>query len=124
MPKLSLSARRLPMACLIFTLHASCSLVLEGCGGGTITNNINSQLSVEVSPSTVAVPFGWTEQFSAAIAGNPATNVTWAVNGIVGGNPSTGTISASGLYTAPVVPPATTTVSISAAFRQQANQLQ
>lgn len=120
MPQLSLSARRLPIACLIFALHASCSLVLEGCGGG-IAPNFNSRLSVEVSPSIVAVPFGWTEQFSAAISGNPATNVTWTVNGIVGGNPSTGTISASGLYTAPAVPPATATVSISAASMADSN---
>lgn len=76
-----------------------------------------SSLAVTVSgPSTVNV--GQTAQYAAALSapGRGATNqsVTWMVNGVAGGNPSTGTISAAGLYTPPAAIPASA-VTISAA---------
>jgi hypothetical protein len=52
-------------------------------------------ISVSISPTTVAMPQKWQQQFSAAVSGSSNTGVTWAV---VKG---TGTISQSGLYTAP-----------------------
>jgi hypothetical protein len=43
-------------------------------------------------------------QFSASVTGTSNTGVTWSVNGVAGGNSSVGTITASGLYTAPTQP--------------------
>lgn len=68
-----------------------------------------SPLAVTVSgASTVNV--GQAAQYAAAVSapGRGATNqsVTWMVNGVPGGTVSTGTISASGLYTPPSSVPA------------------
>ncbi len=56
-------------------------------------------IGVSASSSTV-VPLG-TLQFTSTIQGLSNTSVTWSVDGIAGGNSSVGTISTSGLYTAP-----------------------
>ena len=55
-------------------------------------------ISVTISPSSTAMPEKWQQQFAATISGTSNTAVTWAV---VQG---TGTISQSGLYTAPQAP--------------------
>lgn len=47
------------------------------------------------------VTLGTTSQYTATITGSANTSVTWTVNGVAGGNTSVGSISASGLYTAP-----------------------
>jgi len=47
------------------------------------------------------VTLGTTSQYTATITGSANTSVTWTVNGVTGGNTSVGSISASGLYTAP-----------------------
>ena len=56
---------------------------------------------VRITPPFVALKFGESAQFTAEVL--PATldqAVQWSVEGIVGGNATTGTISTSGLYTA------------------------
>jgi hypothetical protein len=55
-----------------------------------------------------------TQGFSATVAGTASTAVTWQVDGIAGGNATVGTISSSGLYTAPAVVPSPATVQITA----------
>lgn len=62
---------------------------------------IVSGLTMNLSPATVDLLPGKSQQFSAAVSGNSNTNVTWAVAGISGGNSTVGTINAQGLYTAP-----------------------
>jgi fibronectin type 3 domain-containing protein len=53
-----------------------------------------------VSPQQYAITPGLTEQYSATVPnGSPAP--TWSVDGISGGNATVGTISSSGVYTAP-----------------------
>src|SRR5579862_6448536 len=59
---------------------------------------------VNVSPSTTSVRAGATRQFSAKLSGLTGA-VSWSVNGVGGGNATVGTISASGLYTAPAANP-------------------
>ena len=56
--------------------------------------------SVSISPSTANVVSGQTFQFSAAVQ-NSSAGVIWQVNGTPAGNAVTGTITSSGLYTAP-----------------------
>src|SRR5690242_18370341 len=67
----------------------------------TITVTTQTTGVVAVSPSTASVEVFTTQQFSATINGQPSTAVTWQVNQTAGGNTITGTISASGLYSAP-----------------------
>ena len=70
----------------------------------TITPAATSQpVSIAVAPTTASVVAGKTQQFSATVSGGSDTAVAWQVNGVTGGNNSTGTINTSGLYTAPTV---------------------
>jgi thiol:disulfide interchange protein DsbA len=48
------------------------------------------------------------------VSNSSNTQVTWQVNGVTGGNASVGTISSSGLYTAPCGVPSPATVTITA----------
>jgi hypothetical protein len=58
-------------------------------------------IQVAVSSPTTTVNVGGTVQFTATVTGSQNTAVTWAVDGVNGGNSTVGTISGSGLYTAP-----------------------
>lgn len=61
-------------------------------------------VSVSVHPTRPSVRAETTRQFSARQHGACAP-VTWSVNAIVGGSPAVGTITDTGLYTAPSIPP-------------------
>jgi hypothetical protein len=52
-------------------------------------------VTVSISPTTIAVPEKWQEQFAAAVSGSSNTAVSWAVT------QGSGTITTSGLFTAP-----------------------
>jgi hypothetical protein len=70
---------------------------------------------VTISPNTTTTLFGGaTRQFTATVANATNTAVTWQVNGVTGGNATTGTISTAGLYTAPAKVSAQSTVTVSA----------
>ncbi|MFZ1010265.1 MAG: hypothetical protein WAN65_25735 [Candidatus Sulfotelmatobacter sp.] len=57
--------------------------------------------ALSISPtSATAAPSG-TEQFSATVQGLTNSSLTWSVDGVTGGNSTIGTVSTSGLYTAP-----------------------
>lgn len=74
-------------------------------GTATVTVTAPPAISVTVSPKTASVVTGLTQQFSATVANSSNTSVTWQVNNVTGGNATTGTISAAGLYTAPATVP-------------------
>jgi len=69
---------------------------------------------VTVTPNTSSVLLGSSQSFSAQVTNASNTNVTWSVNGIAGGNAAVGTISSSGVYTAPADLPANVAVQITA----------
>jgi serine protease len=62
-----------------------------------------------VCPASASVPVGTGSQtFTATVVNTANTAVTWEVNNVVGGNATWGTISTTGVYTAPAtVPPGT-----------------
>ena len=76
----------------------------------TATSSTDSSLTASTSvsvfiftlsyPSATVAPSA-TEQFTATITGITNTAVTWSVDGVANGNSTAGTISATGLYTAP-----------------------
>lgn len=66
---------------------------------------------VTVSPLSVTLAQGAQQQFAAVVSGNSNPAVTWAVDGIAGGNTTVGLIDSTGLYSAP---PATGTHTITA----------
>ncbi|MEP6782899.1 MAG: DUF1800 domain-containing protein [Acidobacteriota bacterium] len=62
--------------------------------------------TMTIAPASESVPIGGTRAFVAAIAGTPTSAVAWSVNDVPGGSSVNGTISPSGVYTAPpAVPP-------------------
>jgi uncharacterized protein (DUF1800 family) len=68
---------------------------------------------IEVYHQTASVEIGTTRQFSAYVPLSPNT-VVWSVNGIVGGNATVGTVSQTGLYTAPATAPMANVVALRA----------
>ena len=73
-----------------------------------------ASFTVSVAPSTATVVVGALQQYTATVTGNSNTNVNWFVDGLAGGNSTVGTISTSGLFTAPASVPSPATVTISA----------
>jgi len=70
--------------------------------------------TVVITPSAASLVTGTTQSFSASVSGPADTAVTWSVNGVAGGNGALGTISSSGLYTAPATVPVPANVSVRA----------
>ena len=88
---------------------------LLACGGSSSTPP--SPPFVSVSPATANVQVGGTQQFTASVTNTTSTTVNWQVNGVAGGNSTVGTITSSGLYTAPDVVPNPASVNISAVLQ-------
>jgi hypothetical protein len=60
-----------------------------------------TSVSVSLSPTSANVQVGRSQQFTATVSGTTNTAVNWLAGGIPRGNSSVGTISSTGLYTAP-----------------------
>jgi len=72
------------------------------------TATVTIQNTVTVSPASVSLAIGTTQQLTATVNGIALSQVIWMVGAVPGGNATSGTISASGLYTAPAVVPGST----------------
>jgi len=70
-----------------------------------------ASVRLTLSPEFATTRIGNTHQFTATLTGTTAP-LTWQVNGITGGNSTVGTISPTGLFTAPAKEPPGTTVTI------------
>ncbi len=80
-----------------------CSPVAYAASG----NHGHRNISVSISPTAASVQVGQAQQFTATVSGSGSATVNWVVNGTLGGNSTVGTISSSGLYTAPAAVPST-----------------
>jgi hypothetical protein len=58
-------------------------------------------VTVSILPTSAIILTGTTQQFAATVQGTTNTAVTWSVDSVSGGNSGSGTVNASGLYTAP-----------------------
>lgn len=89
-------------------------LFIIGCGGASssapVSNLPVTPVSVTVSPGSANLGTGGTQQFAATVTGSANTAVTWAVVG----SASNGTISLTGLYTAPATVPNPAQVTVTA----------
>jgi hypothetical protein len=101
-----------------FAFAVACALILTACGGGS--GGVGTVTSVAITPTTATVPLNGTTEFTAVVnltnsstTTSTSTVVTWEVNGVAGGNTTTGTIVSSttdeqvGVYTAPGIVPST-----------------
>jgi hypothetical protein len=96
---------------------------LAGCGGGGSSNLGDTNpppppptptVTVTCPASGCSVATEKTLQMSASATGGLGSTFTWSVSGTNGGNAILGTISSSGLYTAPLFPPANGSVTVKA----------
>jgi len=89
-------------ATLTFTDSASNSpqsVSLSGSGGGGMTGTLG------IYPTTAAVAVGTQQVFQAQLSNVPDSNsLSYGVDGVNGGDSTTGTVTNQGLYTAPGVP--------------------
>jgi hypothetical protein len=92
------------------------AMSVPGCGGGgsSTTTTPPQAVTVAVTSSGSRALLGNMQQFTAKVTGTSNTAVIWSVNGISGGNSTLGTISNTGLYTAPQDLPNPATVTIQA----------
>jgi hypothetical protein len=84
-----------------FALCAAIATLLTACHSlptGTVTAN---NVTVTLSPPAPTIGTFATQSFTATVTGTTNTALTWQVNGVTGGSTTTGTISSSGVYSAP-----------------------
>jgi hypothetical protein len=92
----------------------SCILNADTTKSASATVTITpTPVTVAIKPLSATVQVGKTQQFTSSVSGTTATSVTWRVNGVTGGNATVGTVSASGLYTAPAKVPNPVAVTVS-----------
>jgi serine protease len=89
---------------------------------GTAGADVCAPVEVDVSPATTSLQAGGTRTFTATVANAADTTVTWQVDGVVGGNSTFGTISATGAYTAPASVPSPAIVTVTAVSNQDATR--
>src|SRR5689334_14682723 len=65
------------------------------------STNSTGPVTVQLTPSSLTLQTSAQQQFTATVAGSDNVNVTWSVDSSGAGNSSTGTITGTGLYTAP-----------------------
>jgi uncharacterized protein (DUF1800 family) len=106
------SFKWITLAVLFGALMAGCTGLTNG--GSNTPPPSPGQLVV--TPGSAMIRGTETQQFGAQVTGDTAApSVAWSVNGVVGGNSSTGTISANGLFTAPEFPPSSNAITVTAA---------
>ncbi|HMV47404.1 MAG TPA: DUF1800 family protein [Blastocatellia bacterium] len=88
------------------TIRAVAQVNSERSASAPVTIAGTPIVSVTISPTSASVQTGTTRQFTATVSGSANTAVTWKVADVVGGNSTVGTISSTGLYTAPATVPA------------------
>lgn len=92
-------------------------------GGGTSTSEtLTISIAVSVKPATQTLDVNQSQQFTATVAGATDQSVSWAVDGVTGGNSTIGMITTAGLYTAPGAPPSPNSVTITATSSADATQ--
>lgn len=79
-------------------------------------------LSVSVLPQNAAVQVNTSQQFDAVVSNHSSQAVTWQVDHIPGGNATVGTISSSGLYSAPASVADVTSITVTAVSQQDTSK--
>ncbi len=104
----------------ILILILAVILVQAGCAGTSPTKTSppttpppNPPVAITISPTSANIRAGASQNFTDQLSNATNQSVTWAVNGISGGNSAIGTISSTGAYTAPGTLPNPSTVSVS-----------
>ena len=97
---------------LLLTVFCAAAIAMPGCAGTTSTGP--AVVAITLLPTQVSVALSQSQQFQAIVTGASNKNVTWFAGGVAGGSETAGTISPSGLYTAPSAMPSPPTVAVTA----------
>ena len=95
-------------------------LLMTGLAAGLLSKPVTAApsmmgITVSISPTGAAAVVGLDRQFTSTVNGTMNTSaVTWAINGVAGGNSTLGTVDSTGHYKAPAVPPPGYIVTLSA----------
>ena len=95
------------------TVTVSATAVADPTRSGSAAATV-AYVAVAVMPSAATVMAHGAQSFVASVMNTSNSAVTWYVNGVAGGNTSVGTISSSGVYTAPAAVPSPAMVTVSA----------
>ena len=91
----------LRLRCIFSILEFASVTLLAACGGSSSGPPPIIRVAIHPAGASV-VAVSQTQQFSAAVTGDPSgRGVTWAVDGVAGGNSAVGAMSPAGLYTPP-----------------------
>jgi hypothetical protein len=101
-----------PPNLLLLAIFCIAAVAMPGCAGVTSTGP--SVVTVVLQPTQVSVPLSQSQQFQATVTGTSNKSVTWFAGGVAGGSATAGTISPSGLYTAPSAMPSPPTITVTA----------
>ena len=101
-----------PPNLLLLAISCIAAVTMPNCAG--VTSKGPSVVTVVLQPAQISVPLSQSQQFQATVTGTSNKGVTWFVGGVAGGSASTGTISPSGLYTAPSSMPSPATITVTA----------
>jgi hypothetical protein len=104
---------------ILLTLVLAFAAFVTSCGGG---GGGGQQIVVTIDPTSATVTINQLMTFKDTVLGTTNTAVNWEVNNVVGGAPATGTINASGVYTAPAQVPNPATVTVTVALQADATK--
>jgi hypothetical protein len=129
------TAYKSPVAVALFAAWASAALL--SChssgsvgGSGTTTSSSGSgdgtttttSVAIQISPTSATVILGQSQRFTATVTGTSNTEVIWEVDGMQKGNSTVGSVSATGLYTAPFSVPMPAMVMVTAVSKADASK--
>jgi serine protease len=99
----------------------SATTAAPAAAGQSACSSVAPAVTVEVCPAADSVQAGGTATLSATLANTTNSAVTWEVNRVAGGNATVGTITSSGIYSAPASVPSPATVTITAVAAADSN---
>jgi uncharacterized protein (TIGR03437 family) len=79
-----------------------------------VQNSVTGTVSVTLSPNNKTIAVGSTLALTVKVSNTGNQAVNWQINGISGGNAAFGTVSATGVYTAPLMLPSATSILVTA----------
>ena len=101
-----------PPNLLLLAFFCVAAVAMPGCAGFTSTGP--AVVTVVLQPTQISIPLSQSQQFQATVTGTSNKSVTWFAGGVPGGSASVGTVSPSGLYTAPSAMPSPPTITVTA----------